>query len=706
MIRRRTVIGLMSGTSLDGADAALVDFWEADGHLGHRLRAFATLPMPASLRSAIEAAMEPGPVDRIADLSMRVGEFLAQAATAVMQQAGIEPAQVDLVGSHGQTLWHLPGRASLQIGEPAVIAERTGITTIADFRPADIAAGGQGAPLVPYADRELYALPGRAAVLLNLGGIANLTWLDGRVPGGDPSPTLAFDTGPGNMVIDAVCRALFDQPFDRSGRIAAKGSAHAGLLAGLLEHPFFRSQPPRSTGREEFGSAYVDRLLAWGSELGLTPADLLATATVLTARTVAHAIATFLPDRPDVLRVSGGGAHNDYLLEQLSQGLPGVEIDVLPDADAKEAVAFALFAYRAAFGQINHVPEATGAGRPLVLGKIVPGRNFGRVFLAPPAGSATTHTGSPLPTTEATHPETEHLDVLSARDLATLMAEEEFEVARAISDQVPAIAEGIEIIADRLSRGGRLFYVGAGTSGRLGVLDAAECPPTFSTPPDQVQALIAGGPPALVAAIEGAEDDAEAGRRQLASRKLARQDVVVGLSASGTAPFVAGALALAQESGCATLMVTCNDRLAGHLADLVIALSVGPEVLSGSTRLKAGTATKIVLNALSTGAMVKLGKVYGNLMVDVHVSNRKLRQRAERILACVAGVSADDAGPLLEAAGGSVKVAIVMRRLGLNADQARLRLDRAQGHLRAVLEETSGPGGFPRVTARAPRSFP
>ena len=690
MIRRRTVIGLMSGTSLDGADAALVDFWEADGRLGHRLRAFATLPMPASLRAAIEAAMEPGPVDRIAELSMRIGEFLARAASSVMAEAGIAPAQVDLVGSHGQTLWHVPGRASLQLGEPAVIAELTGITTVADFRPADIAAGGQGAPLVPFADRELYAIPGRAAVLLNIGGIANLTWLDGRIQDGDPSPALAFDTGPGNMILDALCRALFDRPFDRGGRIAAAGAVHEGLLAEWLAHPFFHAPPPRSTGREEFGSAFVDRILARGSELGLAPVDLVATASMLTACTIADAITTLLPDRPDILQVSGGGAHNEHLLELLGQRLGGVELAVLPDADAKEAVAFALFAYRAAFGQINHLPETTGAGRPLVLGKIVPGRNFGRIFLAPRLPDGPIGRESSLPATESAHPETEDLDVLSARDLATLMAEEEFEVARAIAGQIPAIAEGIEIIAERLGRGGRLFYVGAGTSGRLGVLDAAECPPTFSTPPDQVQALIAGGPPALVAAIEGAEDDAEAGRAMLASRLPDPRDVVVGLSASCTAQFVAGALALARELGCATLLVTCNARLAGDPADLVIAPHVGPELLSGSTRLKAGTATKIVLNALSTGAMVKLGKVYGNLMVDVHVSNYKLRKRAERILARVAGVPADEAGLLLESAGGSVKLAIVMRRLGLSASPARLRLEQAQGHLRAVLEADAG----------------
>ncbi|MBU6429495.1 MAG: N-acetylmuramic acid 6-phosphate etherase, partial [Cyanobacteria bacterium REEB65] len=253
--------------------------------------------------------------------------------------------------------------------------------------------------------------------------------------------------------------------------------------------------------------------------------------------------------------------------------------------------------------------------------------------------------------------------------------------------QAPAIGSAIDQVADRLHAGGRLFYVGAGTSGRLGVLDAAECPPTFSTPPDLVQALMAGGSKALVRAVEGAEDDREAGSRDLLDRALCPADVVVGLSASGSAAYVAGALEFAAGLGCLTILVTCNAAMTCPQAvELLIAPIVGPEVLSGSTRLKAGTATKAVLNALSTGVMVRLGKVYRNAMVDVHVSNHKLKRRAERMLFEFAGVRPDAADELLAAAGGSVKLAIAMHRLGLDADQARQRLNLAGGSLRQVLE--------------------
>jgi len=265
------------------------------------------------------------------------------------------------------------------------------------------------------------------------------------------------------------------------------------------------------------------------------------------------------------------------------------------------------------------------------------------------------------------------------------MAEEEYAIARAIEAVVPQLGEAVALVAARMSQGGRLFYLGAGTSGRLGVLDASECPPTFSTPPGLVHGLIAGGPEALVRAVEGAEDDWKQGAADLMSNNPTPYDTVVGLSASGGAPYVDGALRCAKKLGCATLLITCNPGQEREHIDLVIAPIVGPEVLSGSTRMKAGTATKVALNILSTGAMVRLGKCYGNLMVDLQASNEKLRGRAARILAAVAGVPAEEAADLLARAGGSVKVAIAMRRAGLDAEAARAALDRTGGSLRAIL---------------------
>ncbi len=725
MIRKLTVIGLMSGTSLDGADAALVDFWEEGGRVRHRLRHFITAPMPSELRDDLKRAMTAGTVQDYARLNSQVGRFLADAALQVIREAHVSPHAIDLIGSHGQTLWHDPAKASVQIGEAAIIADRTGITTMCDFRSADIAAGGQGAPLVPYADQELYGEAGRMVALLNIGGMANVTLVDGRASdGGKPRirSILAFDTGPGNVLIDGLCERIWKEPFDRDGRHARAGKIHMDLLRDLSNHPYFELQPPKSTGRETFGEEFIYGVLSRAATMKVDPEDIVATVTALTAVVIADAFERFLPEKPQALRVSGGGARNPVLLENLHRVLGGTEISVLPDADAKEAVAFALLAYRAAFGQINHVPATTGAAHPAILGKIVPGKNFARVFLNQPLlglagpgssaaglgssaaglgssaaglGSGTSGMGSRAnatenrpPTTESGNPASERLDTLSPADLAALMAEEEYRVAQAVERVAPQVGAAIELIATRMQQGGRLFYVGAGTSGRLGILDAAECPPTFSTPPGQVIGLIAGGPDALVKAVEGAEDDLKAGVGDFMAHQPGPLDTVVGLSASGTAPYVDGALRCGKKLGCATLLVTCNPRQEREHVDLVIAPIVGPEILSGSTRMKAGTATKVVLNMLSTGVMVRLGKCYGNLMVDVHVSNAKLRDRAARILGMVADVAGDEADGLLREAGGSVKVAIAMRCLNVGAPGAREALERAGGSLRAILGDS------------------
>jgi N-acetylmuramic acid 6-phosphate etherase len=288
--------------------------------------------------------------------------------------------------------------------------------------------------------------------------------------------------------------------------------------------------------------------------------------------------------------------------------------------------------------------------------------------------------------TEQVNPASAALDTLSALEIVQLMNAEDVHVPEAVRRELPTIAAAVEAITGRLRAGGRLFYVGAGTSGRLGTLDAAECPPTFSTPPQFVQALIAGGPTALTHAVEGAEDNPGAGRRDLVVAGVTGGDAVVGISASGRAPYVLGALDLARELGATTIGLCCT----GHSAfigrcDMVIAPVVGPEVLTGSTRLKAGTAQKLVLNMLSTATMVRLGKCYGNLMVDMRATNSKLRDRAARIVSNVTGSDYAEAWSTLEAANFETKVAIVMLRTGASREDAQHRLDLSDGHLRAAL---------------------
>ncbi len=293
-------------------------------------------------------------------------------------------------------------------------------------------------------------------------------------------------------------------------------------------------------------------------------------------------------------------------------------------------------------------------------------------------------------TTEARNPLTQDIDNLSALEVVKLINSEDEKVALAVGEVAEPIAQAIEVIADRLSKGGRLIYVGAGTSGRLGVLDAVECPPTFNTDPDLVIGLIAGGPEGLLRAVEGAEDSSLAGQQDLQEAGLMSSDVVVGVAASGRTPYVIGALDYARERGAYAIGFSCNREaeLIRH-ADLSIIPLVGPEVLSGSTRLKAGTATKMVLNMLTTGAMVRMGKTYSNLMVDLRATNVKLTERATRIVETLTGLSSLRAGELLESCNGEVKTAIVSQQLNLSPELARKHLDAVEGHLRQVLE--SGP---------------
>lgn len=290
--------------------------------------------------------------------------------------------------------------------------------------------------------------------------------------------------------------------------------------------------------------------------------------------------------------------------------------------------------------------------------------------------------------TEHRNPASRHLDRLSSKAILRLMNREDRKLAVLVGREIPAIARAVDAIVRAIGKGGRLLYVGAGTSGRLAVLDAAECPPTFGVSPGLVRALIAGGRKAVTGAVEGAEDSVVDGARDLRSARLASKDIVVGIAASGTTPYVLGALAYARKRGATTVALVSNRTSPmARLADIVIAPEVGPEVVTGSTRLKAGTSHKMVLNMLSTASMVRLGHVYENLMIDVVLTNQKLRDRGLRILAEASGTDVSAAELALRQSGHNVRVALVMLRLGLDAKHARARLARAKGNLRQALGE-------------------
>jgi anhydro-N-acetylmuramic acid kinase len=389
------VVGLMSGTSMDGIDAALVEIGErgtaragADAS-GVRLLSFRCDPYPRTLRSRLLALAggEPRSVAELCHLNVYLGELLARSVIRLLDEAGVRPEEIMLVGSHGQTVHHLPKprreggfaiRSTLQIGEPSVIAERTGITTVADFRHRDMAAGGEGAPLTPFAHDRLFRHPKISRGILNIGGIGNLTYL---APGEVGKDLLAFDTGPGNLLIDGLVRHLSSgrRQMDRGGRLAARGMIHAGLLSRWMAHPFFRRPPPKSTGREEFGLPFLKKALADARRVRLSDSDLAATLTALTAQAVIQSVRRFiLPLGPmEELIVGGGGRFNPVLLERLAQGLGPVRIRTFEDlgcpSRAFEAMAFALLACESYCGRASNVPSVTGARRPVVLGKIVPG---------------------------------------------------------------------------------------------------------------------------------------------------------------------------------------------------------------------------------------------------------------------------------------------------------------------------------------------
>jgi N-acetylmuramic acid 6-phosphate etherase len=289
--------------------------------------------------------------------------------------------------------------------------------------------------------------------------------------------------------------------------------------------------------------------------------------------------------------------------------------------------------------------------------------------------------------TEQRNPRSTRIDQLSTIEIVDLINAEDRMVAAAVGEERQEVARAIDLVVDCLQRGGRLFYVGAGTSGRLGVLDASEMPPTYRTPPEMVQGIIAGGPAALVRAQEGAEDRPEDGAAAIDERAVDANDFVLGIATSGTTPYVHGALKRAKERGARTGFLLCTHPSEQILEsnDVVIAPLVGPEVITGSTRMKAGTATKLVLNTISTAAMVKTGRVYGNLMVDLQVTCQKLQDRGERILMDTLGVPREEAARLLDASGGHVKTAIVMSRLSLDAEEARQRLESLGGSIAAVI---------------------
>ncbi len=385
------VLGMMSGTSADGIDVALARISGRPPRLSIKLEGHHHVPFSSAVRKAIlrAGAGKPTRPADISQLNFALGEEFAAAATSACKAWRVPMRKISLIGSHGQTIYHQGApspflghsriSSTLQIGEPSVIAERTGVTTIGDFRPGDMAAGGQGAPLVPFVDYLLYRHASRNRVALNIGGIANVTVIPA---GAKPKDVFAFDTGPGNMVVDALVEEFTHgrSHYDKDSEMGLRGWMLPKLLNELLDDPYFRKEPPKTAGREQFGSAYAEKILAWGKKHRAKPADLVRTATIFTSLSIANAFQEFILPRTQVdeLIVSGGGARNPLMMVYLAAVLPGFSI-VSSDhfglaPEAKEALAFAVLGYESFHGRANNLPSATGAKHPATLGKLVHGR--------------------------------------------------------------------------------------------------------------------------------------------------------------------------------------------------------------------------------------------------------------------------------------------------------------------------------------------
>lgn len=378
----RKAIGLISGTSVDGIDTALVEVAGYGINARLELRRFEVFPYPAGLPAEIIRISHSGSVEEICRINFFLGELFAEAALNLIESAGLQPGDIDVIGSHGQTVQHLaepieyfgrPISATLQLGDPSVIAQKTSIVTVGDFRPADMAVGGQGAPLVPFFDYVFFGSKDTSRALINIGGISNITVLPAAAKVED---ILAFDCGPGNMVIDYVVQALTDERFDRNGEFAQSGRIQDDLLHFALSHPFFEKQPPKSTGREAFGKVFSDALLTRASDLKCDLTDIICTVSELTVRTITDSHSRFIAPVTDVREfiVSGGGASNSYLMRRLGELLAPAQVATTDEyglsIDAKEAVCFALLANETLGGNPSNVPGATGASKPAILGKI------------------------------------------------------------------------------------------------------------------------------------------------------------------------------------------------------------------------------------------------------------------------------------------------------------------------------------------------
>jgi anhydro-N-acetylmuramic acid kinase len=653
-------VGLMTGTVLDGnIDVALL---RTDGETISDFGAYRLAPYPPGLLELLQDTLaqarawafngpEPEIFSRAEDALTRAQ---AEAVRDLVETAGPGLARLGIVGFHGQTVLHrapapgLPGRTR-QLGNGALMAELLGVPVAYDFRSADVAAGGQGAPLAPIYHAALLRTAGAGAetAVLNLGGVANVTAWDGT------HPVAGFDTGPANAPLNDWVRAQGLGEMDRDGALALSGTVDEDRLTRLLDHPYLFRAFPKSLDRFDFTAAMAE---------GLSPADGAATLTAFTCAAVGRGL-DLLPARPQRLIVSGGGRRNPAIMAALPHRA-GVAVQPAETlgwrGDAVEAECFAFLAVRTLRGLPISFPGTTGAPHPLPGGR----------------------TAWPRPATERASPRFATIDGWDSSDLVAGMLDGQFAAIAAVRAASPALSRAIDAAADRLRSGGRIVTLGAGTSGRIATQDAVELRPTFDWPASRTLTLMAGGDAALIAAREGAEDAGPEAIEALTAHEVGPTDVVIGVAASGGTPFTLAGLHHARTGGALTIAIYNSPGAPmSRAAEHPILLDTGAEFIAGSTRMQAGTAQKAALNILSTGVMIRLGYVWRGKMVEMRPTNAKLRLRAIAMIADLTDTDPDTARTALDAAGGTIKLAVVMLASALDRAGAEALLARHGGNL-------------------------
>jgi N-acetylmuramic acid 6-phosphate etherase len=675
----RHIIGCMTGTSLDALDVALVRVQGNGLDLTAAPLAFHTVAL-GNLTDTLRDASHDIPLrpSALADARDSLGNLHAHAIDHLIAQHG----PVSLVAAHGQTIHHNPPR-SWQLLNPWPIAARAQCPVVHDLRSADLALGGQGAPITPLADWILFRSDSASRAIVNLGGFCNITLLPAA---SDTAAIRGFDVCACNHPLNTISRTLTNLPFDRNGKLASTGTINQKCSAELASLLAAQHDAGHALGTG-------DECLDWvhARAANHTAPDLLASAVDAIARTIADATSN-----AHEIYLAGGSTQNLTLVRAIQhhasapvQSLNALGIDPLQ----REAVAIAILGALCEDGIPITLPSITGRTKSTLLhGNWA---NLNPPHKTPPQKSTTptvtVKSFSPPDRsnicTEQRNPRTMSLDTSTVAQCVSLLNAEDAAIPHAVSQAAPQITAFIEAVEPRFGQGGRLIYIGAGTSGRLGVLDAAECPPTFQTDPSRIVGIIAGGDASLRNSSESKEDSFDGSHDQLRKLDLNERDSLLGIAAGATTPYVLGAIDFAQQLGTLTGFLTCSKPTSSTEPDHLLYINTGPEPITGSTRMKAGTATKLVLNTISTTLMIRMGKVYQNLMVDLRASNDKLRDRALRILMDLTQRDRHSAAQLLEEAGGDLKTAIVMHSSTCARQQAIASLVEHKGVLRAALQK-------------------